>query len=278
MKDIGLSITADVAQPFSEMLKEYSRQMSAAMKPLSEAMKSLVDSIHKTGLELGKVLEQYGINERVAMKLLKKYKLFLSPSLDVRLVSDIARIGGKSGNHRGEINRLLAAYFGSNNFMELEELMKDWGKNGLFSPRMKILRDCLIALRNNTTGHNPTNVILPTLIAQIDGIRQCYLEKKGYSYKMIKTTNGGRRYVWVDSNGQNHKWPDVYKNTTAGSRYMAAACEIFVNVLFESSARGTRSLITFNRHKIMHGEYVRYGRIDNTLRAFLILDFLCYLK
>lgn len=39
-----------------------------------------------------------------------------------------------------------------------------------------------------------------------------------------------------------------------------------------------RLQITFNRHKIMHGEYLKYGRIDNTIRAFLILDFLATLS
>lgn len=34
---------------------------------------------------------------------------------------------------------------------------------------------------------------------------------------------------------------------------------------------------TFSRHKILHGGYVKYGRIDNTIRAFLVLDFLASL-
>jgi len=54
------------------------------------------------------------------------------------------------------------------------------------------------------------------------------------------------------------------------------ANEVFLNILFQGSQRGEplKTPFTFNRHKIMHGEYVKYGRIDNTIRAFLILDFL----
>jgi hypothetical protein len=279
MKDIKAAIesmnmasklVAEKFKPFSEISQEVFRILSERLKPLW-------DSFQKWSIEVGehlrRALEQYGIDEQVAMKLLEKYKLFLSPSIDIRLVSDIARIGGKSGIHRAEVNRLLATYFGSNNFMELERIMKEWGKNELFRPRMKIIQDCLVTLRNKKKGYNPSNVVLPALIAQIDGIRQSYLEKKGYTYKEVR----GRMH-WMDSNGQIMGWKDVYKLTTAGDRYMASACEIFVNILFESSKRGRPTIITFNRPKIQHGESVRYGRIDNTIRAFLTLDFLCHLE
>jgi len=270
MKDVKAAIESmNVASKLlAERIKPLSEISQEASHILSESLKPLLDSFQKLSIEVGghwrKAFEQYGIDERVAMKLLEKYKLFVSPSIDIRLVSEIARIGRKRGYHRAEINRLLATYFGSNNYMELERIMKHWGKNELFRPRMKIIQDCLVTLRNIKKGYNPSNVVLPALIAQIDGIRQCYMEKKGYSYKKV--------------NGQSMGWKDVFKLTTAGSRYMASACEIFVNILFESSKRGIPTLITFNRHKIQHGEYVRYGRIDNTIRAFLTLDFLCHLK
>ena len=98
---------------------------------MSDALKTLMKPIQNLGLGLGKVLEEYGISEQVAMKLLNKYKLFLSPSIDIRLVHDIARIAKNKGNYKAEINRLLALYFLSNNYMELEELIKGWENNEL---------------------------------------------------------------------------------------------------------------------------------------------------
>lgn len=269
--NVTSKLAAEMIRPISEMSKEVSHKLSESMKPI-------FTSLQKLSTELGRAFKQYGINECVAMKLLKKYKLFLSPSMDVRLVSDFARIGGKSGNHRVEINRLLVWYFTGNNCAELAGLMNSWEGNELFRPRTRILRDCLMALRDVRKDYNPSNVVLPALIAQIDGIRQCYLEKKGYSYKRVKTKNGKWRYEWLDSNGQIEGWKDVYKLTAAGDKYMAAACEVFLKFLFGHSERGKPAIITFNRHKIMHGENTRYGRIDNTIRAFLILDFLYYLK
>ena len=58
------------------------------------------------------------------------------------------------------------------------------------------------------------------------------------------------------------------------------ANEIFLNILFQIAYPGKplKTPFTFNRHKIIHGEYLKYGRIDNTIRAFLILDFLATLS
>jgi len=206
------------------------------------------------------------------MDLLKRYNLFLSPSLEPWLVSKIAEIGRKRGNHRAEIDQLLVGYFRSTYYFRLEWLVQGWGSNELFRPRMKIFRDCLIVLKAEKRGLNPSNVVLPTLIAQIDGIRQCYLEKMGYSFKEVRG-----RYQWVDSKGQIVKWSDVYRSISSTNKFQKAGCEVFISILFESSKRGSRSHLTFNRHKILHGECIRYGRIDNTIRAFLTLDFLYHL-
>lgn len=266
---------SDLLKSFSDMAGEASRQLSDALKDFGKPIQ-FTEALRGFGSEVGKALERFGINERVATKLLSKYKLFLSPSVDIRLFQEMARIAEKKGNRKAEINQLLVRYFFGNNYRDLEKLIRSWGKNELFRPRIKILRDCLIALMATGKGYNPSNVVLPTLIAQIDGISQCYMEKKGYSYVVI-TTKKHRRMGWVDINGTPAQWKEVYVSNTKEHKYLTAACEIFINVLFESSTRGSRSLITFNRHKIVHGEYTQYGRIDNVIRAFLVLDFLYHL-
>lgn len=262
--------TANVTRPFSELMKTVSASITASLKPLE-------NSLQKLGEDIGKSLHQFGINERVAAKLLKDYKLFLSPSMDIRLVSELAKIGRKPGLRTREINRLLIRYLMGNDFEELERMMRLWDGNKLFRPRMRILRDCLAALRNHEVGFNASNVILPALIAQIDGIRQCFLESKGYRYVKTISKKGRTSYNWMDPQGRIVKWKNIYRNASA-TRYMAEACAIFLDLLFGNSERGAPAIYCFNRHKIMHGESLRYGRIDYTIRALLILDFLYYLK
>jgi len=204
--------------------------------------------------------DSYKISEQQAVKILRKYKLFITPSMPIAFVFEVVKIGSRRGNHRGEINRLFVGFFCSNDYKKLEALVNGWESNAIFKPRMKIFRDCLDGLRNASRKSNPSNFILPTLIAQIDGILQEYIEKHGCVKKK--------------------KWKEFYRKIAPNQDMDELANEIFLNILFQKAYRGTELDIpfTFNRHKIIHGEYLRYGRIDNTIRAFLILDFLASLN
>jgi len=216
------------------------------------------------------IYDKYKIKEQEAIKILRKYKWFVTPSLPIAFVSEVVKIGKKRGNRRGEINNLFINYFCSKNFKELEALVNGWDSNDIFKPRMKILKDCVRGLKNARRGCNPSNFVLPALFAQIDGIQQEYMETHG----CIKERK------WKDAAGKEINWKDFYRNMTLKQDLYELANEIFLNILFQKSQRGKplETPFTFNRHKIMHGEHIRYGRIDYTIRAFLILDFLASLK
>jgi hypothetical protein len=98
---------------------------------------------------------------------------------------------------------------------------------------------------------------LPTLISQIDGIRITFINRIGPSF------------------GKND-WRNWFQDQTPIQRLLEIACDIFTNILFQNALPGKplQSPFWFNRHKIMHGEFFRYGRIEYAIRAFLILDFL----
>jgi len=106
-------------------------------------------------------------------------------------------------------------------------------------------------------------LVIPTLIAQIDGIRLEFMNRNGLSF-------------WT----KDKYWKQWFKGQTPNPNLLDLANDIFLNILFQRSDPGEPLGIpfTFSRHKIMHGEYLRYGRIDNTIRAFLILDFLATLS
>jgi len=217
--------------------------------------------------------DKYKISEQEAIRILKKYKWFVSPSLPIDFVFEVVKIGRKKGNHRGEINRLFVEYFRSDDYEELEALVNNWQSNDIFKPRMKIFRDCIDGLKNAGRKGNPSNFVLPALIAQIDGILQEYMEKNVLSFDL-------RDRKWKYATGQKVDWKKWYKSRASRQDMDDLANEIFLNILFQSSQRGValETPFTFNRHKIMHGENLRYGRIDNTIRAFLVLDFLASLK
>jgi hypothetical protein len=130
--------------------------------------------------------------------------------------------------------------------------------------RYKILTDSLDTVKAaSKKGINEANVVLPTLITQIDGALTDYLNSKGLQWK----SEVGRK-----SQFKNAK-PKVLTTPLDD-----LANDIFLNILFQKSLRG-KPLVTpfnFNRHKIIHGENVRYGRKDYLVRAFMVLDLLSH--
>jgi len=221
----------------------------------------------------GKFQEQYRITEQEAILILRKYKWFMTPSLPLSFAFEAVKIGKREGNQRKAMNKLFVHHFSVDNFKNLENLVDKWEVNEIFKPRMKIFRDCVSGIRNSEGKYNPSNIVLPALIAQIDAIQQDFMEKNGLSFDLR-----GRR--WKDRGGNTVDRKTWFKNQTNGQDMLDLANDIFLNILFQRSQPGQplETPFTFNRHKIMHGECLRYGRIDNTIRAFLILDFLATLS
>lgn len=213
------------------------------------------------------------ITDTMVAKLLKKYKWFLVPSMPYSFVLKVLKVGTRSGNQRKTINRLFIDFFTSNNFSRLRSLVDGWGKNPIFKPRMRIFNNCISVLEKSRKGTNPSDLILPTLIAQIDGIQNEFMKRDGLYFDC-------KKWKWIDPKGEKIHWKKWFKDQTLDDGLDALANDIFLNILFQNALPGKplATPFTFNRHKILHGESLKYGRIDNTIRAFLILDFLAILS
>jgi len=254
-----------IVSPITEQLLLTTRLLSEALKPQINFLNNWVkqnEAIFDGYKRLWRSFqEQYKnkITEQEAIQTLRKYKWFITPSLPINFIYKTVNNGRRKGNQRKSMNKLFVDYFSSDNFRNLENLVNGWETNEIFKPRIKIFRDCVFVIKNTKSKFNPSNVVLPTLIAQIDGVRIKFMNRNGLSFK----TN-------------NMKWKEWFKGKTQNQDYLESANDIFLNILFQKSQPGEplETPFTFNRHKIMHGEYLKYGRIDNTIRAFLILDFL----
>lgn len=209
-----------------------------------------------------------------ANKILKRYKWFICPCLPIEFFGAIIHVHrGKKKGRQKRINNLFIGYFTLKDYERLEAMVDSWRCNPLFKQRMKILKDCVKTLQKSKGKYNPSNVVLPTLIAQIDGILSDYIEMKGI-------VNEGKK--WKDPTGKQLKNKEEgYKSLSPNQTYAFELPNyILLEILFQNAWRGQELTIptTFSRHKIMHGEYIRYGRMENTIRAFMILDFLSYLE
>jgi hypothetical protein len=236
---------------------------------MSSIVSLVVDSpFHKNLLTFANYYEQiqknYAITEKEAIRILRKYKWIISFSMSDDFIFEVVRVTRLKGNHYSKINNLFINYFSENNYKELSKLVITWKNNPLFQRRMKIFRDCIFALKINEAEFNSSNIVLPTLISQIDGVLNDYMKKIGVNKK--------------DKDWRKNLKSQIMDNEMP--EYSDLAKDLLLEILFQSSNQGKplKTPFYFNRHKILHGEFTRYGRLDNTLRAFLLLDFLHFIS
>lgn len=222
--------------------------------------------------ELSKSLLKYHTTIESANKILKKYKWFVSLSLPDTFYGAVLDIEKSGAHKRKRINRLFIDYFLADGFQALEEMVEDWKDNPHFKPRMKIFRNCIKTLKRAKRDENPSILIIPALIAQIDGIINEIVNK--YNVKKDPLTK-----MWIDGKGNQSKTKKeaIQKLIASLNEYSPLGEFLLLEILFQQSIPELSIQTTFSRHKIIHGEFLNYGRVDNTIKAFLILDFLHYL-
>lgn len=156
-------------------------------------------------VEYSKYLKEYMVwIEENSVIFLKKYKLLLPPSIPGDLVRAVYIIDKYEANKAKKLNELFYNYFSDNNWQNLEFMVAEWKKNPLFKKRIKIIRDCVEAIKNSKPKSNICNVVLPTLIVQLEGILRDHTKstfEKFYSElgkKLNKQNLGDLNEVFIE--------------------------------------------------------------------------------
>lgn len=189
--------------------------------------------------------------------ILAEYNYLLPLTLPLGVYSDLLEYLNntkESANREKEIDNLLLKLFSYKKWEMASEIVSKLNNNDkINTKRIVILEDCIKVLKRNGRK-TAANTILPVLIAQIDGI-------------------------WVDILGSKDK--DKLKNTIKNmknDKYANPARELLVDILFQYTRTAIPVKSDFCRNKILHGEEVEYGSINNVIRAFLIIEFLDSIK
>lgn len=203
-------------------------------------------------------IKQFYIKYDEICSILAKYNYLLPLTLPINIYSNLLEYLKNANNKNDkekEINKLLLKLFSHNNWEMATEIISGLYKNSKINPkRIVILEDCIKVLKHNSRKV-ASNTILPVLIAQIEGI-------------------------WVDILGHNLK-KEKLKNIVKAmknNKYANPARELLADVLFQYTKTELPVKPDFCRNKILHGEEVEYGSIYNIIRAFLIIEFLNYIK
>lgn len=260
----------EAARPRIDQLQEVVKTINQSLRPQIEYWQRWVEQNRKSFESFAnfwtEFQQKYNIAQKEAARILKKYKWFITPSMPLPLVFKIVKVGKKPGRQDKAMNKLFIEYFKSNNWQNLETMVHSWKNNPLLKKRYKILADCVQALKsasNSKGSANITNAVLPTVITQIDGALMDYIDRKGIPWQGYATRNTQVR---------------ASKAKALPDELDEQATDIFLNILFQRSQPGIplQTPFNFNRHKILHGENVHYGRQDYLIRSFMVLDLLAH--
>lgn len=126
------------------------------------------------------VRERYNISKKKALTCIKKYNWFISPSMDPSIVHNIVSICKSDSKSKwGDINHVFYDYFLENDCENLDLFVDNWSSNPIFEGRMKIIRDCVEIIKNHPKNVNSSNLVVPVLIYQIDGIQMEFMNQRG---------------------------------------------------------------------------------------------------
>lgn len=183
-----------------------------------------------------------------------------------------------------QISNYFMDRYSANNFSNIEHFFSEWEENPIFNKRMPIFLDCLFALKISNGSFNPSNLVVPVLLSQIDGIIGETLESIGAHYDTKKK-------VWIlpqkepheTNKGRNDKaFGTLIKNkrTRSGKTYLGnlihtnSRYELILNGIFQESIHGipVKEPFILSRNKILHGEDTNYGTNQNALKLFVFLD------
>jgi hypothetical protein len=279
------TVKYDFIQPFKQFAEQYNF--------LGEVLKnSLIPQInawsnwtkHNTGIfqNIGnfwkEFQEEYNITEQKAVVVLQKYKWFITPSMPITFLFTVVRIDKRKGRQDKAVNKLFINYFSANRWKNTEVMVESWKGKPLLKRRIKILQNCIKILKRSTgKKENAADVVLPTLITQIDGLLSDYLTSKGIQWDCAYDDLIQQQRVKKIGRKSQFK---VNRSRTMTNQLDDLANDIFLNILFQRSQKGTplKTPFNFNRHKIIHGESTSYGRKDYVVRAIMIIDFIAHLK
>lgn len=174
------------------------------------------------------------------------------------------------------IDKIFINFFFSDNFFHLKYMINSWKTNTFFQRRMKLLSDSIKLIENkknkNLDSVNVASFIIPLLIAQIDGIINDFLVHNKYSFKKGKIYYNDQIISKADCMKKEIKAKTKLSNYFA---FKLIEEVLFGKTYYKEDFKYTyKSYNYFNRHKIMHGESLKYGTIKNLIRVYLVLDYL----
>lgn len=235
-------------------IAKYIEQQRDWMAAFGKAVQTMLDSMEVDAKKIGPILSSAN--------------LWIPPSsMKKDLVGSLVELIAKGKTESEQVELAFVAYYEEKDWAELKQVVSSWQSNPYFADRMFIIWDALDA-------HINSKYILsiPTLLCQIEGIASHIVGKTpGSPQKVIPNLIDNESPEFMSSASKDILIYYVTNITYPGWINFDKFVEwLKTNRLTENQA--------LQRHAILHGVQVNYASKTNSLRAFLILDSLYWLK
>ena len=158
-------ISAPLQKSFAGIYEVTNRYQSIAQNlekaflPSAIALQSWVEKNKKIYRGFGKLARQlskdYQLAEDKALKVLAKYKWFITPGMPASLIYDVVKLGRKRNRQDKQINAIFAEYYSANNWEQIEQLVDSWVGMSIRPTRLRILKNVAKSLRTMPRSVNP---------------------------------------------------------------------------------------------------------------------------
>jgi hypothetical protein len=195
--------------------------------------------------------------------LASRYGWGLTPSIQIPVIFLLASAARDSRAPQHDIYLLVRDYLRNDGWSQLRRFADEMRDYTVVTPqRFKIVQDCLCAMSHHgVRGHNAANLVVPALFAQVDGMLTDLAFEAGIR-------------GWSSSKNKRLVRTEFERVTY---RFDRPTLDLLFDVMFAKAKSGVdvngRKL---NRRKILHAEWLEYGRIEHVLRTVLIVDFVGY--
>jgi hypothetical protein len=158
---------------YEEPMKRLRKQFSEALRSMEELRKQFsmaMEPYEKIRQEIRKSMESFKIPGLFPKRFLINTSLFRGFWI-IRNEELIDELEERQIVERKAIAKYVIDFYSSNNYSKFTKLADKWNSSGVNQTRIEIITDCFEIVKSYKAGKaNIFNVVIPTLIAQIDGL------------------------------------------------------------------------------------------------------------
>ena len=275
-----LSRVANLAtQQQAVMAQSIADITQASLSPINQLLDQLQAEFNRSLASFWDKIQQYHDQAEIASSeisgLMIQAGFWFSPSGSLKIIHSIHELKDQGQATPENVRRVVVEVYERDNFSNLKSMVESWSKNPYFANRMHVIRD---ALEAHMEGKYTLSV--PALLPLVEGILTEIVGRRatraegisGWAVNAIQS-------MYMDMFHESSK--DALVAFVSGSSvYGNIDAAYFTPSTFPTwlANQGLDGQQILQRHAILHGVQTDYNSKENSLRAFLILDVLSWLK